>query len=58
MTKYKCKRCGRALEVFREAGKIAAACSNGTCIGAYEYELYDSEEKLIEALENNASDDV
>ena len=53
MTKYKCKKCGRGIETFREGGKYAAACSNGACMGAYEYDIFDTEEELFEYLENS-----
>lgn len=51
---YKCPRCGRPLEKFKELGKYAAACSNGSCSLAYDYELFDTEEELFEALEKAA----
>lgn len=56
MTKYKCKKCGRGIEAFREGGKYAAACSNGACIGAYDYELFDTEDALFDFLEQSNND--
>ena len=51
---YKCPRCGRPFETFRELGKYAAACSNGNCGRAYDYELFDSEEEAFTAVLNDS----
>ncbi len=52
-TKYKCKKCGRAIEVFQELGQWGAACSNGTCRAAYEYLLFNTEQECLDSLKRN-----
>ncbi len=48
---YKCKLCGAPLESFKEMGKYAAACTHGDCIGCFDYELFDTQQELLETLE-------
>lgn len=55
---YKCPSCGRPFETFKELGKYAAACSNGNCRRAYDYELFESEEKALQNLEKQAREMV
>ena len=48
----KCKICGAPMETFKELGEWAAACTNGDCIGAFEYETYPTKNMLWSALES------
>lgn len=48
---YRCALCGAPLETFKEMGKFAAACTCGDCVGCFDYQLYDTQEELYEALE-------
>ena len=53
VTQYKCTRCGRHIEVFKELGKYAAACSNGSCRLAYEYPMFETEKERDMYLEKS-----
>lgn len=48
---YRCALCGAPLETFKEMGKYAAACTCGDCVGCFDYQLYDTQDELYEALE-------
>ena len=37
------------MELIYELGRYGVACSNGACIGFYDYQLFDSEDDALAA---------